>query len=184
MTDDRDNQGRWLWQRLTGDGSRAGRPAAPEPALDAKLLAAWLDGSASHAELEQVERRLADDPDLLEQVLELRELIDAGVTGAPADVLRRAKSLRPAEGEVGPDRDSPRVIRAGRFWQVLRWSAAAAALVVAGIAGHACGRQTSLASVRARARVAATVRMAFDIEPAETDIGMRPESRGRNGGAS
>jgi hypothetical protein len=61
-----------LWQAYRDAGGRNLPSAIP---LDANLLAAYLDGRALPAEIEQVEEAMLQDPDLLETIRDLRDLL-------------------------------------------------------------------------------------------------------------
>ena len=159
---DNDERDRALWRRHAAD-SPADSPAdAGGPTPDPNDLAAYLDGTAEPGLVERIEARLAADPDLLEEVLELRDLAGPQDRPVPAPVLRRAKALVPARRRGG--------VIAGP-WRRLRWAAAAAAVVLACLAGYTSGRHTS--RTRGRSAAAATVAGSLEglIEDSALEIG-------------
>ena len=76
---------------------------------------------------------MASSPALLDELIELRRVQDAG----PAIVSQTA--LDQAQALSAP----PQTIRQTSLWQRFQWAAAAAAVVVACVGGYTVGRTTS-----------------------------------------
>lgn len=119
-------------------------------ALDPNLLAAYLDGSAK---LEQIEYRLASDPALLEELIELRQLCDLESTAVAPALLSRAKNL--LSTQTTPSiRFQPAQPSLYTWWRRVQWAAAAAAVMLACLTGYSVGRITSHSKQRVETLVA------------------------------
>jgi anti-sigma factor RsiW len=119
-----------LWERM----NRA-RPAEAGPCPDPRLLAAYIDGTATDAEVQRIDGHLAACPACLATVGEIRSLLAAPPMPAPKAVLDRAKALVPAA----------HVAAAPARWSAIgRWAAAAAAAVIVGYLGFVAGHATWL----------------------------------------
>jgi len=149
-----------LWHRYR-DSSRLAEEIGP---IDANTLAAYLDGRASPAECEKVERAMAADPELLEDVRNLRELAAQGPEHATPALVRRAKAAlgrqRVAEGV-------PVVLRPRVWWSpvVLRLASAAALVVIVSLVGYYFGRDFSRMRDARDARLAAISARVLTEEP-------------------
>lgn len=117
-----------LWRRFAD----AAGDAEGGPDVDANLLAAYLDGTATPDEVEAVERAMAADPDLVEAVGELRDLQDAEPVELSEAALARIKMIVSAKGR-------PRL-----GW--VRRVAAVAALVAVSFAGYELGGYSAYAA--------------------------------------
>lgn len=162
MSDAEDKLGCRLWRQYA-----AGRiPTADGPEIAPNLLAAYLDGMADPETVERVEQRMAQDPDLLEAVLEFRRLQDARTPPAPPAVATRAKTL------VTPAIPFPHAAAAaaGRWWGKLQWAAAAAVIVVAGLGGYSFGSDTFAARHAAEQQLQAQVAGEVDDLLADPDL--------------
>jgi anti-sigma factor RsiW len=125
-----DPMDRRLWERM----NRA-RPAQAGPCPDPLLLAAYVDGTATDAEVHRIDGHLAACPACLATVGEIRSLLAAPPMLAPEPVLERAKALVPA----------PHITATHTRWSAIgRWAAAAAAAVIVGYLGFVAGHATSL----------------------------------------
>ena len=151
--------GAGLWHRYR-DSSRHGE----EGPIDANTLAAYLDGWASPAECEEVERAMAVDPELLGDVRTLRELAAQGPEDVTPALVRRVKAAlgrqRVAEGV-------PVVLRPS-VWRspVMRRLVSAAALVViVSLVGYYVGRDFSRMRDAGDARLAARLARVLIEEP-------------------
>ena len=172
--DDQQHRAKRLWRRYL---ERAG-DAGPGPALDANALAAYLDGTARGKAAEQVEAGMASDPDLLEEVMELRALAGVEPTPPPEALLAKAKALAPAgPARLRPTRSSSFVLQG--FWRRVRWTAAAAAIVLACASGYSLGRETFRDSLRADAAETAVLTELVS-EPDLAEL----QANGGNGGES
>lgn len=139
-------QDRRLWRRYA---ARAGQPPG-QPPLEANVLAAYLDGTAGPETVERLEARMAADPAVLAEVMELRGLASVEGGPVPPAVLAKAKAL--VRAEAVESRPGPAlVIRPRAWWQRLQWAAAAAVIVVSCLGGYSFGRDTFRAQVRAEA---------------------------------
>ncbi len=118
-----------LWQQFSAQDQT--QPTLSD--LDPNLLAAYLDGQADHTQVQQIESLIASNPVLLDELIELRRVQDAG----PAIVSQTA--LDQAQALSAP----PQTIRQTSLWQRFQWAAAAAAVVVACVGGYTVGRTTS-----------------------------------------
>ncbi len=123
-----------LWGRVA-----QGPPQGPTACPSLLELAAFIDGRASEAERQALESHLADCPACLEAVAEIRSVqTDAGDSSAlvPAALLESAKGLV-------TERKRTRRSWALADWRLVgRWSAAAAASIVMGLAGYHAGVKT------------------------------------------
>lgn len=94
--DNKSKEGAALWRaarqgwHAPGDG-----PALTDGAPDALLLAAYLDGGLGEDEAARLEARLAGEPELLDELLALRDGLAAGAEPAPASVIARARTVYP-----------------------------------------------------------------------------------------
>ena len=102
--------------------------------LDPNLLAAYLEGKADTAQVEQIEALMASDPALLDEVIELRQLQNAGPALVRPALVDRAKALIATP--------QPATVRQSRVWHHFQWAAAAAAVVFACIGGYSIGHST------------------------------------------
>ena len=169
-----------LWRRYLARSD--GGPAPPD--LDANLLASYLDGTADPEEIEQVEARLADDPESLEEVRELRLLTTRlDIEPAPPSLFSRAKALVPP-GDSAPTRAPRRVLSLDRrpWWQRLQWMAAAAVVVVAALGGYSFGRETYHDQSRADQLTAASASLLIEEIVADQTLQVG-NGNGENGGA-
>ena len=135
-------QDRRLWERF---GARTGPSGSPPP--DANDLAAYLDGSADPQAIERVEARLADDPTLLDELIELRRLTSAEHEAAPRTLLAQAKGLLAA----------PAAKAKRSWWGQLQWVAAAAAVVIACWGGYSFGANAFDSQAKARVSTTSTL---------------------------
>jgi predicted anti-sigma-YlaC factor YlaD len=119
-----------LWEQM----NRAW-PAEAGPCPDALLLAAYIDGTATDAEVQRIDGHLAACPACLATVGEIRGLLAAPPMLAPRPVLDRAKALVLA-AHVAAART--------RWLTIGRWAAAAAAAVIVGYIGFVAGHATWL----------------------------------------
>ena len=104
--------------------------------LDPNLLAVYLDGKANTTQVKKIEALMASDPALLDQIIELRSLQDSGPAMVSQAFLDRAKAL------TAPQQTTPVVVRRTWTWPRSQWAAAAAAVVLACLAGYSVGQTT------------------------------------------
>ena len=132
---------RGLWRRY-----REGRQARPvQGEIDDGLIAAYLDGGLSTSEREAVEDWLAANPEAFDTLVAAREIIrEGGRPLVPDAVVARAAAL--THGAPQESAQASRQRPNGRLFPPLRhlfeWSAAAAAIVVACLAGFEFGLQS------------------------------------------
>lgn len=135
-------EGAALWRRLRQEA--APLPAQERPAET--LLAAYLDGRLTEAEAAGLEARLAGDPELLGELLALRESLAAAPEAAPAGLVERARALQggPAKAPTGRARATGWLERIFGDWLRPAVPAfAALALVVACAGAFELGRYQS-----------------------------------------
>ena len=144
MHDD-DSPLRELWARFRR-GAKAPSGICPDP----NVLAAYLDGTLPAAEAETVEAHLASCAGCLDTVTAFRS-VEREAAQTPEAVVRRAKAL------VAP--------RLRVVWKAVRWTAAAASLLLACASGYVLGARS------------AVTRMEIDREIAKTtSVGIAPEA--------
>ena len=164
---DHDNQQSRLWRQYLAQAP----PASPDlPALDLNLLAAYLEGSANPKQLEQIESCLASDPALLEELIELRQLGQLKPAEVCPSLLERAKALSPATKLIRHSWASP-----------TRWAAAAAAVMLAGLAGYSVGRDTFQGQQYAETLVAARASQEMQELISEPSLAISLPLNGNNG---
>ena len=173
MTEREDELGCRIWRRHAA--GRRSVPGGPELAPD--LLAAYLDGKADPEAVERIEAQMADDPELLAAVLELRRLREEPTPPAPPAVTLRAKNLfAPAT-----PKSVPAMIAVGRWWARLQWAAAAIVIVVAGLGGYSFGGDTFTARQIAQRRTASRMTLEIDELIAEPDLSVSTRANGAKG---
>jgi anti-sigma factor RsiW len=124
-----------LWRRWRASGLQPGEP-------DALTLAAYAEGRLPSEEAEAVEDWLAAQAQLAEDVLAARRVRDAALPEASDAVLARAMALA-GDGAVVLAFRRP-AARPHRWRSAAGWSAIAASLLVASLAGFAMGHDTYL----------------------------------------
>ncbi len=152
---------RLLWQRL----GRTKSP--PAPAVDCNDLAAYLDGSAPQALQDLLDLQMTQDPALLQDVAELRQLASLEAQPVPPQMLARATALDPRP--LKPVR-RPRgqALSGWQRWDLLlRWPVAAAAIVVASVIGFTCGQ--GLAQGQHLSRTGASLSRVMDMGDSGSD---------------
>ena len=152
--------------------------------VDASLLAAYLDGSATPDEVEMVERAMASDPARVEVVKELRELQKAEPVEVPEPVIARLKmTVSAAAGDGGPVVGSvaePRRPRRFAWWQRV---AAAAAVIAMSFVGYQLGRDASQTRSGTDADLASAMTVERQQEETEYDLlAMLDVHNGNTGG--
>ncbi|MCK4850368.1 MAG: hypothetical protein KAT11_03400 [Phycisphaerae bacterium] len=142
--------------------------------LDHNLLAAYIEGKAEASQVEQIEALMASNPDLLEELIELRRLQDAGPALVSQAFLDRAKALVPA---------SPIIPHRTAFWQPLQWAAAAAAVVFACLGGYNVGHSTFQSRYYTQASITSQTTPGLDALMADPILALILPPNGSNGGA-
>lgn len=144
------DEARLLWRRAGNALQRRGASACP----GANDLAAYLDGSARGGERDGIEGHLGACPSCTAAAAEIRVLLRAGPSPAPAGVVERAKGLVPRRRALGAPEDRPafmlRVLRG--MGASAAWAAAAAAVAAACTAGFMMGEDASAAGAAESAR--------------------------------
>ncbi len=119
-----------LWRQYV-----ARNPEKPETLdVDPSLLAAYMDGKATPGQIEQIEANLAQNPDLIEQLTELRQLQNLRPTPISQTLLARIKRLAPS---TTGQSSVWRFCRRG-----LAGTTAAAAILLVAVLGHQLGDTT------------------------------------------
>ena len=162
-----DEQGQ-LWRRYV---EQAGAQAGPAE-LDPNLLAAYLDGRAEPGQVEEIEAHLADDPALLDQLLELRKIRGIKPAAVSPSLLGGAKSVVAAEAGPRPASGPFRQLTLNPWWIRLGHTAAAAAILLACMAGYGLGRSTFQGQRRAQATVNAGASLALEDLISEPTLGV------------
>ena len=134
-----DDADRRLWQRFRQATSSPGTQAPSN--LDPNDLAAYIDGTADPALVESIEQQLASDSQLLETIIELRQICDAvdrdNESAVPETVTSTAKGL---VGQTpASSRDQTPTILYRISWSRLQWAAAAVFVLTAGWGGYRTG---------------------------------------------
>lgn len=153
MNDELSNQDRPLWERYLGErylGERylavVREGSSGTTRMDANTLAAYLDGTADDAQVARVEQAAVSDPELLEQILALRDVQrslreEAGQPCSSEWAGQQALARR-AVNKARATRLAPSLwMRVGQFGT--QWAAAALFVMAAGTAGYMAGHQTA-----------------------------------------
>lgn len=162
MNEELSSQDRQLLERYSAQ-VRSG-PSGTEP-IEPNTLAAYLDGTADDVQAARVEQAAASDPELLDQILALRDVqqVLQGEAGQPAlpewarqkafarRALTKARATHPA---------APPWMRVGQLGT--QWAAAALFVMAAGIAGYMAGQQTAMSDTAVN--VAASQFEDFELE--------------------
>ena len=159
---DSDIQNRRLWHQYLVEENQK---LSDFPELDPNLLAAYLEGSAKPQAIERVEASLASDPLLLEKLMALRQIEAMGSEQPPAALLRRAKAI------------NPRYSWLSHF----QWAAAAAAVLLACIAGYSVGGATLRAQRQAQSLVSSGISLEMDELTSEPVFAIIMPLNGNNG---
>jgi anti-sigma factor RsiW len=132
--DEADEAGLWRrWRMAAGDGLAGGEP-------DALTLAAYAEDRLDAETVAAVEAWLADDPQATQDVLAARRVRDEALPAAPEAIVARAAALLGGGAEVLAFRRA--AARPWRWRGAVGWSAMAASLLVACLAGFATGNDT------------------------------------------
>ncbi len=140
--------------------------------LDPNLLAAYLDGNANTTQVEQIESLMASDPALLDELIELRQLQNAGPALVQPAFLDQLKALKPAQPATV-------ALRQTGAWQRFHWAAAAAAVVFACVGGYSVGQTTF--QDRNAAQTSITSQASLEMDGFTLALVLQPN--GSNGGA-
>ncbi len=137
------DEARLLWRRVGNAFQRRGASACP----GANDLAAYLDGLARGRERDEIEGHLGACSSCRAAAAEIRALLRAGPSPAPAGVVARAKSLVPRRRALGAPEERPAfVLRLLHgMGASAAWAAAAAAVAAACTAGFMMGEDASAA---------------------------------------
>jgi len=175
--DGQDSTPLWRWF------SEARRKPEQHAEPDALLLATYLDGTATRAEVDQVERAMCGDPSLQDGVAELRELRAAGSVDVPAALISRIKMALAATDGDG----SVRAGSAARYRRWLCWwerAAAAAAIVAISFLGFQLGQGTTRTNRKTDAELATAIAVDLQQDGAEPDLLTLLDTSYGNGGDS
>ena len=137
-----------LWQQFSAQS----QPQPTCSTLDPNLLAAYLDGQADPTQVEQIESLIASNPVLLDELIELRQLQDAGPTHVSRAVLDQAQALATA----------PHTAKKARSWHHFQWAATAAAVVLACMGGYSIGQTTFQDQISAQASLSSQASLELD----------------------
>ncbi len=142
-----DDPNRPLWDRYRRD--RGQEPKGEDQAeIDLNALAAYLDGTADQATVDQIETRLLSDPQMLETIRELRLIRDdlqKMPRTTPPAVQRVITVVNAAPSQASAATDpSDRSAKAAQptarlWWSGLQWAAAAGLMLAVGLAGYEAG---------------------------------------------
>jgi hypothetical protein len=130
---------RALWQRFRASTVAGARP-------DAMSLAAYADSRPADEAAEAIEAYLAQDLDLLDDILAARQAGASEAAACPPALLARAMHLV-------PERDAkllsfPRAAAQVRWRAVASWSSMAASAMIAGYIGFTLGADTYVSLAR------------------------------------
>jgi len=170
MSNDADSQDRRLWDR-----AKPLLPAGQAPPVEPIELASWLDGRCDEPTARRVEAALAANPDLLEQVLDIRAA-SPSLEALPEGLTARAKGLVAAQAAA-----SVRAAHRRRWWPI-EWAATAAAVIVVSFAGYSFGKGTYHA--RTDTEVQASAAMSIDSDSILGDEDSPSLPAGQAGGQS
>ena len=153
-----------LWQQFSAQDQT--QPTLSD--LDPNLLGAYIEGQADAAQVQQIELLIASNPTLLDELIELRRIQDAGPGMVSQTLLDRAQALAAPQ----------QTIRHTSIWQRLQWAAAAAAIVLACVGGYAIGQTT----VQGQLTVETSVRTQASFELDGLSLAVILQPNGSNGG--
>ena len=159
-----------LWRQF----AKQDRPQPVLSDLDPNIIAAYLDGHAKPAQVEQIEALMASNPSVLDELIELSQLKDASPALASQALLERAKALVPAAAEGVSSRSLFRY----RF----QWAAVAAAVLLACLGGYGIGQTTFQHRVTAQAYISSQVSLDFDDLLSDPALAVLFPTNGTNGG--
>ncbi len=157
-----------LWQQFSAQEQT--QPVLSD--LDPNLLAAYIDGQADAAQVQQIESLIASNPLLLDELIELRQLQDAGPALVSQSSLDRAQAL---------SAPSPTAQQA-RPWHHFQWAATAAAVVLACMGGYTIGQTTFQDRHLARAPMTSQTTPGLDALMADPILALILPPKGSNGG--
>ena len=144
--------------------------------LEPNLLAAYIDGKADPSQVEQIESLMASNPVLLEELIELRQLQDAGPALVSQAFLDRAKAL------AAPQQTAPVAVRQAGASHRVQWAAAAAAVVLACLAGYTIGQTTFQGQHSAQAAISSQAFLELDGLTSGPALALILQPNGSNGG--
>jgi hypothetical protein len=157
-SNDETRHDRALWDRYRRDRARAVGPPLPEGesggAADINAIAAFLDGSADAWDRADFERRLADEPALLDRLLAARAAIAAEPTAPPAAVTAFALKLHAPRDTATASAAPGSPAAAPSWWRRWFWQPAAAWSTV-GVLIAAAASVTAYLAVETEAPVSA-----------------------------
>jgi len=159
-----------LWRRFSDAAPKAKKPGE----IDPNLLAAYLDGTASEKEGEEVEHAMLADPSVLDMVRELREIGAAAPVVVPETVKAQARALVPSE--IAPRR---KVFR-GRWADAVQWLAAAAAILAVSAWGYWLGQNTSAMQTQTASLVPTS--LSLEVEETNESAAIFDVNGGNGGG--
>ena len=145
--------------------------------LDPSLLAAYLDGNATPEQSQQIEAHLAVNPDLIEQLSELRQLQSLKPTTVSQTLLARIKSLAPSPAQ----QLSPVATAWRSCGRAMSWTAAAAAILLASVLGYQLGDTTFQGQGQIQASIALQTSQELDELIFDPALAMILGPNGRNG---
>ena len=137
-----------LWQQFSAQD----QTPSISSTLDPNLLAAYLDGQADPTQVQQIESLIASNPVLLDELIELRQLQNAGPALVSQAVLDQAQALSAA----------PRTAQKASSWNHFQWAAAAAAVVLACFGGYTVGQTTFQDQLAAQASLRSKASLELD----------------------
>ncbi|MBN1256506.1 MAG: hypothetical protein JXA52_02235 [Planctomycetes bacterium] len=160
------NEDYQLWRKVAKPAGEAN----PGKILDPNILAAYLDGSATEEEISVVEEAMSEDPALLEEVIELREL--QAINPVEISKPTHATILNAVLDTIAGISASLKVRPTSKltFFDWMQTAAGVAAVLVVSLFGYELGQDTMTMDVQAISAVSEEIAESLDEATGEQEF--------------